>query len=118
MRVERKGSRLRDLVRLRRRRRHPISASQVAHRYAEIAAAIGEPLGPEESSRLVVVDAREGWRVHIAPARGLRAQSMIWTFTPDGRLCRGDKVGRFAWDATRPENEIAGLVSTWSRPIT
>ena len=81
------------------------------NRFARIVATLDCPPG---ETPIVLLDARDGWRARFESPRDVRAQQIIWSFTPDGRLCRfPDRTFRLAWDRCLPEDTVERLVEVF-----
>ena len=100
-----------DRLRSGRRAPHPANAEQIAKCFEQIVATLDRP--PEQTP-IVLLDARDGWRARFESPRGVRAQQIIWSFAPDGRLCRfPDRTFRLALDRVLPEDTVERLVEVF-----
>jgi len=110
----RQPDRLRDILRGRRRGPHPATADQIAERFAHASAS----LSAAERRGVVVVDRRDGWLVRLREKPGMREQQQMWSFTPDGRLCRFPISDfRLGWDHYLEERQIDARLARYADPL-
>lgn len=75
-------------------------------------------LTPDQHRRILVIDRRDGWLVRFGDPPGVRAQTQMYAFAPDGRLRRyPDRDFRLGWDQYLSESEVDALLQRWSAPV-